>query len=150
MWEAWCWEGRWREHSSDFHLPPHKHHPCCCLCLSTPGTKAPIRLIILPLRMFPLRDSLGLAAWQQAPREPGGHLLSQCQCYFQGFRLAGKRLLNSPFPRCKEGPIKPSPHRWIKERHYAWYILCGSSLPEGEVWIPWCLPTSLEKHFLLP
>lgn len=96
MWETRCWEGRWREHSSGFHLLPHKHHPCCCLCLSTPGTKAPIRLIILPLRMFPLRGSLGLAAWQQAPREPGGHLLLQCQCYFQGFRLTAKKLLNSP------------------------------------------------------
>lgn len=115
-----------------FISPPHKHHPCCCLCLPTPGTKAPIRLIILPLRMFPLRGSLGLAAWQQAAREPGGHLLLQCQCYFQGVRLAGKKLLNSLFPRCSEGSIKPSSHRWIEERHYAWYILCGSSLPEGE------------------
>lgn len=101
----------------------HKHHPCCCLCLPTPGTKAPIRLIILPLRMFPLRGSLGLAAWQQASTEPGGHLLLQCQYYFRGVRLAGKKLLNSMFPRCREGSIKPSPHRWIEERHYAWYIL---------------------------
>lgn len=73
-----------------FLSPPPKHHPCCCLCLPTPGTKAPIRLIILPLRMFPLRGSLGLAAWQQAAREPGGHLLLQCQCYFRGVRLLGR------------------------------------------------------------
>lgn len=116
-----------------FISPPHKHHPCCCLCLPTPGTKAPIRLIILPLRMFPLRGSLGLAAWQQATREPGGHLLLQCQYYFREVRLAGKKLLNSLFPRRREGSIKPFPHRWIEERHYTRYILCGSSLPEGEV-----------------
>lgn len=83
-----------REDGEKAHQPfissPPKHHPCCCLCLPTPGTKAPIRLIILPLRMFPLRGSLGLAAWQQAAREPGGHLVLQCQCYFQGVRLLGR------------------------------------------------------------
>lgn len=109
-----------------------KHHPCCCLCLPTPGTKAPIRLIILPLRMFPLRGSLGLTACQQGAIEPGGHLLLQCQCYFRGVRLAGMKLLSSLFSRRREDSIKPSPHRWIEERRYASYTLCGSSLPKGK------------------
>lgn len=87
-----------------FLSPPPKHHPCCCLCLPTPGTKAPIRLIILPLRMFPLRGSLGLAAWQQAAREPGGHLLLQCQCYFQGVRLLGRSFQIPCFPDTGRAP----------------------------------------------
>lgn len=73
------------------------------------GPKRPVGLLILPLRMFPRRGSLGLAAWQQAAREPGGRLLLQCQCYFWGARLVGEKLFNSLLPRQREGTITPPP-----------------------------------------